>query len=62
MIALILSGIQLNQQPTITTDGRSFDSGIMQYNNPVEYEVYNLRNLPVALGLIFFCFGGHGTL
>jgi len=61
MIALILSGIQLNQQPTITTDGRSFDSGIM-YNNHVEYEVYNLRNLPVALGLIFFCFGGHGTL
>ena len=30
--------------------------------NSAHHVGFNLRNLPVALGLICFCFGGHGTL
>ena len=47
VMAILITGLQLNDQTMLDTR---------------RYELLNLSGVPVSLGLIAFCFGGHGTL
>jgi amino acid permease len=47
VVAIFASGLHLHDEAMLATR---------------EYKMLNLTGVPVALGLIAFCFGGHGTL
>lgn len=47
VFAILMTGLQLNDPVMLDTR---------------RYELMNLSGVPISLGLIAFCFGGHGTL
>ena len=48
LVAIVVSGSQLNANASIAAERH--------------FQLFNLSGMPVSLGLIAFCFGGHGTL
>lgn len=47
VVAIFASGLQLQ------------DAGMLSAR---QYKTFDIKGLPIALGLVAFCFGGHGTL